>query len=344
MFDYDLPNELIAQYPLPQRDSSRLMVVDRTSGTISHHTFRDLPALLRTGDLLVRNDTRVLPARLFGYREGTRGSWEGLYVGRSPEGWWEFMARAGFRPKPGTRIVIREGEFSLIVRDTRDGRTFAEPDPQGSPEEWLPRYGSIPLPPYIRRGIAEPGDRERYQTVFAERPGSVAAPTAGLHFTPELIDRLTAAGIHSVDVTLHVGIGTFAPIRTADPLAHPIHAEWASVSPETVDRIVRTHRAGGKVIAVGTTSTRALESAAADRPEDGTGGLRAWTGETKLFIAPPWEFRAISGMITNFHLPGTTLLLMVAALAGTELLREAYETAIRERYRFYSYGDAMLVV
>lgn len=344
MFDYDLPSELIAQYPLAERDSSRLMVVDRARSSISHHTFRDLPALLRTGDLLVRNDTRVLPARLFGYREGTRGAWEGLYLGRSPEGWWEFLARSGFRPQPGTRIVIRQGEFSLVVREMRDGHTLAEPEPKGQPEEWLPRYGSIPLPPYIRRGIADASDRERYQTVFAENPGSVAAPTAGLHFTPELIDRLTAAGIHSVDITLHVGMGTFAPIRTSDPLAHPMHGEWANVTSATVDRIGRTHREGGKVIAIGTTTTRALESAARPQSETDAGGLRPWTGETKLSIAPPWKFRAISGLITNFHLPRTTLLLMVGAFAGVDLLREAYETAIAQRYRFYSYGDAMLIL
>lgn len=344
MFDYDLPGDSIAQRPLAQRDASRLMVLDRSRGSISHHTFRDLPALLRDGDLLVRNDTRVLPARLFGHREGTGGAWEGLYLGRSPEGLWEFLARSGFRARPGTRIVVREGEFSLIVRDVRDGHTLAEPDPIAPPEEMLARYGSIPLPPYIRRGVADDSDRERYQTVFAENPGSVAAPTAGLHFTPELIDRLSAAGIHSVDVTLHVGMGTFAPIRTADPLAHPIHGEWASVTSGTVDSIERTHRAGGKVIAVGTTTTRALESAALSRSPDGQTGLRAWTGETRLFIAPPWDFRAITGMITNFHLPRTTLLLMVGAFAGVDLLREAYETAVREGYRFYSYGDAMLIV
>ena len=338
LLDYDLPPHLIAQEPAADRDARRLLVVDRSTGDLHHHHFRDLPELLTPGDLLVLNDTRVLPARLVGRREKTGGKWEGLFLRETSDGLWELLAQTRGRPVTGETIVIEPGPLNLILRGRAGGHWLAEPSPRGRPAELLAASGQVPLPPYIRKGRAAAADRDRYQTVYARADGSVAAPTAGLHFTPAVLDRLQARGIGRSSVTLHVGLGTFEPMKTDDPTQHRMHAEWGEVPAATVEAVRACKARGGRVIAVGTTATRALESAARD------GELRPWSGETDIFIHPPYRFRVLDGLITNFHLPRTTLLLLVAALAGPELVKSAYAEAIREGYRFYSYGDAMLVV
>jgi S-adenosylmethionine:tRNA ribosyltransferase-isomerase len=337
-FDYDLPDRAIAQHPAARRDDSRLLVVRCTSGTLEHRTFRDLPLLLDRGDLIVLNDTKVLPARVLGRREATGGKWEGLYLSQTSNGLWEMLAQTRGYPELGSTFATDSG-LKLTLRGRTDDRHWLmEPNLPGSPLDLLARYGSIPLPPYIRKGLASEGDEERYQTVYAARAGSVAAPTAGLHFTPELFERLAEKRIETARVTLHVGLGTFAPVKVDDPAQHEIHKEWCEVGRAAVDAIAAAKARGNRVVAVGTTSTRTLESAA--RPN----GLQAFSGETGLFIRPPFDFRAADALITNFHLPRTTLLLLVGAFAGTELLRLAYAEAIAQDYRFYSYGDAMLVL
>ncbi len=338
-FDYILPEHLIAQQPAERRDESRLLVVRREAGTLEHHHFRDLPALLAAGDLLVLNDTKVLPARLVGRREQTGGKWEGLFLRGTASGLWELLAQTRGFTTPGEAIAIEPGPLRLILRDrTADRHWLVQPDPAGEPTEWLKRCGQIPLPPYIRKGRAGTADVDRYQTVFATHSGSVAAPTAGLHFTPELITRLSHEDIDTASVTLHVGLGTFEPVKAVDPTQHTIHSEWCEVAPHTVDAIQAAKARGGRVIAVGTTTTRTLESAAQ------SGELKPFSGETEIYIHPPFDFQVLDGLITNFHLPRTTLLLLVGAFASSDLLRQAYEEAIREEYRFYSYGDAMLIV
>jgi len=336
-FDYHLPEHLIAQHPAARRDESRLLVVRRDGGTLEHHTFRDLPGLLSPGDLVVLNDTKVLPARLVGRREGTGGKWEGLFL-NEVGGQWEMLARTRGHPEVGTVFVTDTGLRLTLRGRTPDRHWLMEPEPAGPAAELLGRYGHVPLPPYIRRGQDCEEDRDRYQTVYAERVGSVAAPTAGLHFTPEVLARLGERGIGTARITLHVGLGTFAPVTTADPARHAIHREWCEVSAATVEAIRAAAGRGGRVVAVGTTTTRALESAAR------SGELRPFLGETDLYIRPGFEFRVIGGLITNFHLPRTTLLLLVGAFAGGELLRSAYAEAVAREYRFYSYGDAMLVL
>lgn len=337
LFDYDLPTHLIAQLPAPERDSSRLMVLHRSNRTIETRVFRDLPDLLKPNDLLVLNDTRVVPARLIGHRAKTGGKWEGLFLREAASGQWEMLAQTKGKPSPGEAFDVDPGPFQLIFHGQSNRHWFMEPRPAGKVPDLLKQHGRMPLPPYIRKGLESEFDRVRYQTVFAETDGSIAAPTAGLHFTPSLLEQLRTKGIESTRVTLHVGLGTFEPIRAEDPLKHEMHSEWADVSQETVDAIHRCKANGGRIIAVGTTATRALESAASD------GVLRAWTGETRLFIYPPYQFKVIDGLITNFHLPRTTLLLLVGALAGMGFLEEAYRAAIEMQYRFYSYGDAMLI-
>jgi len=336
-FDYHLPEHLIAQYPVARRDESRLLVVRRETSRLEHRTFRDLPELLAPGDLLVLNDTKVLPARLVGIREETGGRWEALFLGES-DGLWEMLAHTRGHPVSGTVFVADSGLRMTLRGRTGDHHWLMEPSESGPPEEVLLRHGHIPLPPYIRKGRDEQGDAERYQTVYARQLGSVAAPTAGLHFTPEVLAGMADRGIEHAQVTLHVGLGTFAPIKADDPTKHTIHREWCEVTPEAVDAIRAAKSRGGRVIAVGTTTTRTLESAA--RPD----GLRPFRGETCLFIHSPFEFRVVDGLITNFHLPRTTLLLLVAALTGEELLQRTYAEAIAREYRFYSYGDAMLVL
>jgi S-adenosylmethionine:tRNA ribosyltransferase-isomerase len=337
-FDYDLPASLIAQEPVEPRDQARLLVVRRESRAIEHRHFFDLPDLLRPGDLLVLNDTRVLHARLLGRRAATGGKWEGLFLRAHADGTWEMLCQTRGTLKPGEVIDVEPGPFALKLLDRLpDGRWRVEPQPAGDPAGLLERFGQVPLPPYIRKGTARPADRERYQTVYARRAGAVAAPTAGLHFTPRVFDQLKRRGIGWAFVTLHVGLGTFRPVEVEDYTRHEMHREWGELSAATADAIRACKDRGGRVVAVGTTSVRVLESAAR------AGAIQSWSGETDLYIYPPYEYRVVDALVTNFHLPRTTLLLLVAALAGADLLRRAYETAVAQRYRFFSYGDAMLI-
>jgi S-adenosylmethionine:tRNA ribosyltransferase-isomerase len=336
--DYHLPEALIAQEPCPERDRSRLMVVRRAEGAIAHHVFADLPDLLAPGDLLVLNDTRVIPARLIGHRARTGGKWEGLFLRQTPDGLWELMCQTRGRLTAGEVVVVEPGGLELtLVRQTPERRWLARPHEAGAAFDLLRRYGSVPLPPYVRKGRAAAADAERYQTVYARQPGAVAAPTAGLHFTPRLFERLDERGVGRAFVTLHVGEGTFAPIKGDDITRHQMHREWGELPAATAEAMAACRSGGGRVVAVGTTSVRVLETVAA------TGAIRPWSGETELFIRPPYQFRAVDALITNFHLPRTSLLCLVSAFAGVELIRRAYRTAIAEGYRFYSYGDAMLI-
>lgn len=338
-FDYDLPKNLIAQEPCPQRDGARLLVLRRSTGEISHHHIRDLPALLNAGDLLVLNNTKVLPARLRGHRERTGGKWEGLFLGAQENRLWEILSQTRGRLESGEWLAVDSGALRLrLVAKTGEGHWLVEPSEPGSPEQVLQRFGEMPLPLYIRKGHARPADRERYQTVFAERSGSVAAPTAGLHFTPELLQHLTDSGIPHAYVTLHVGIGTFQPMEAANIAEHRMHAEWGELPADTAETIRACRRRGGRVIAVGTTTVRVLETAAR------SGSIERWSGETDLFIRPPFTFRAVDVLLTNFHLPQSSLLVLVSAFAGLQAIRRAYQAAIDQGYRFYSYGDAMLIL
>ncbi len=338
-FDYNLPPDRIAQHPCGERDGSRLLVLNRATGSLGHHRFRDLPELLDPGDLIVLNDTRVVPARLLGRRAATGGKWEGLFLRAGADGTWELIAQSGGRLRAGEWIDIDPGPLRLELIDRDANRHWlARPHPAGDAAELLARAGRIPLPPYIRRGSAAAEDAGRYQTVYAQTPGAVAAPTAGLHFTPALFQRLQERGIEQATVTLHVGLGTFQPIRGDHWQVHRMHRERCELPASTVAAIDACRRRGRRVVAIGTTTVRVLESVAADGP------VRAWSGETEIFIHPPFTFRVVDGLVTNFHLPRSTLLLMVGAFAGSDGLREAYRVAIAEEYRFYSYGDAMLIV
>jgi len=347
-YDFTLPDDLIAQYPVEPRDASRLMVVDRREGTIAHHHFEELPTFLESPDILVRNNSRVVPARLIGRRRSTGGKWEGLFLTARDDGSWEILAKTRGRPAPGEVVIVGEVEgegLPLILEGRGEGGSWVvRPLPERADEigasalALLERHGRPPLPPYIRRGIAERADEGSYQTVYASRPGSVAAPTAGLHFTEGVFAGLAAKGVEVVDATLHVGVGTFRPIEAETLDAHRMHSEWAELSPETA-RTLREHRErGGRIVAVGTTSTRTLESASA------SGTIQAFSGRTELFIQPGHVFHAVDALITNFHLPRSSLLVLVGAFAGLDLIRAAYAEAIRQRYRFFSYGDAMLIV
>jgi S-adenosylmethionine:tRNA ribosyltransferase-isomerase len=335
---YELPPERIAQTACEPRDQARLLVARREGQSLAHHHVHELPALLNPGDLLVFNDSRVLHARLLGRRQATGGKWEGLFVRALPDGAWELLCQTRGRLRPGEVIALDRGSMTLTMREPRSGIWLATPSIPGSAPQLLEQYGHLPLPPYIRKGKAGPGDAERYQTVYARQPGSVAAPTAGLHFTERLLAALAERGIDIAFVTLHVGLGTFRPVQVEDYTQHPMHAEWAEVPSATAEAIERCRARGGRIVAVGTTTVRTLESAARLAPG------AAWSGETDLFIHPSFEFRVVQGLVTNFHLPQTTLLLLVAALAGVDLTQRAYDTAIAEGYRFYSYGDAMLVL
>ncbi len=339
--DFDLPDDLIAQSPAEPRDRSRLMVLDRARGTIEHRVFADLPVLLDPRDVLARNDTRVVPARLLGHREATGGRWEGLFLRELPDGAWEILSRTRGRPAIGERVLVSNGLPLTLESRGESGSWIVRPVEEAGKTgalALLELHGQTPLPPYIRGGREGEGDRSSYQTIYARRPGSAAAPTAGLHFTPRLLDRLADRGIAFVDLTLHVGPGTFRPI-TADRIEdHVMHSEWAELSAEAVDRLRERRASDGRIVAVGTTSARTLESAAT------SGTLQPFAGETRLFIRPGHVFRGLDALITNFHLPRSSLLVLVAALAGEELVREAYAEAIRLRYRFYSYGDAMLIL
>ncbi|MGL6075905.1 MAG: tRNA preQ1(34) S-adenosylmethionine ribosyltransferase-isomerase QueA [Fimbriiglobus sp.] len=333
-FDYDLPEKLIAQEPTARREDSRLLVVRVSSQTLEHRHFRDLPDLLEAGDLIVRNDTKVLPARVIGARVKTGGRWEGLYLGEPTPGTWEMLANTRGFPDLGETFATESRLTLTLVGRTEDRHWLMTPNPPGDPAELLAKHGLMPLPPYIRKGKPSKADLERYQTTYAQTPGSVAAPTAGLHFTPALFETLAARGITAASVTLHVGLGTFAPVKASDPRDHALHAEWCEVTSETIARIHEAKR----VIAVGTTTTRTLESAARN------GELQPYRGPSDMYIYPPYDFRVIDGLITNFHLPKTTLLLLVQSLTGSDLLRRAYTEAIAAEYRFFSYGDAMLVL
>lgn len=339
LLDYELPAHLIAQEPCAERDQSRLLLLDRAGARLAHQVFLELPELLTPGDLLVLNDTKVVPARLVGRRARTGGKWEGLFLRQLPDGLWELLCQTRGRLVSGETIVVEPGALELqLVSRTPLGHWLARPTLPGQVLDLLRSHGQVPLPHYIRKGRSVPEDGARYQTVFARQPGAVAAPTAGLHFTPRVFDRLKQRGIEWAFVTLHVGLGTFEPIRSTDIAQHRLHAEWGQLPPETADAIARCRERGRRIVAVGTTSVRVLETAAA------SGDLRPWSGETALFIYPPYTFRAVDALLTNFHLPRTSLLLLVSAFAGANLVRRAYETAIEQAYRFYSYGDAMLIV
>lgn len=338
--DYDLPPHLIAQEPAAARDQSRLLVVRRAERTLAHHVFADLPELLRPGDLLVLNDTRVLHARLLGRRARTGGKWEGLFLRGLTDGVWEMLCQTRGRLTAGETLEVEPGPLKLTLT-TRlpGGRWLVQPAETGSAVELLARHGAVPLPPYIRKGHAEPVDQERYQTVYARRPGAVAAPTAGLHFTSAVFESLQRRGIEWRFVTLHVGLGTFQPIQAEDITQHRMHTECGELSEGTAAAIQICKARGGRVVAVGTTTVRVLETAARN-------GLpaKAWSGETDLYIYPPYAFGMVDALVTNFHLPRTSLLLLVAAFVGVDLTREAYHTAVARLYRFYSYGDAMLIL
>lgn len=338
-FDFDLPDDLIAARPAEPRDASRLLVVRRGAGTLEHRSFADLPDLLDPGDILARNASRVVPARLIGVREATGGAWEGLFLRETADGAWDLLASTRGRPQVGEAVIVGDGLRLILESKHEGGRWTARPEGESdSAVAQLERHGRIPLPPYIRKGRDSPEDRLRYQTVYARDPGSVAAPTAGLHFTDDLFDRLQRRGIGRVDLTLHVGIGTFRPIQVDRVEDHAMHPEWAELAPDAASTLNAWRARGGRVVAVGTTSARTLETAALD------GTIRPFLGETSAFLRPGHAFRGLDALITNFHLPRSSLLVLVSALAGVELIREAYAEAIRSGYRFYSYGDAMLIL
>jgi S-adenosylmethionine:tRNA ribosyltransferase-isomerase len=331
-FDYTLPPESIAQTPLEPRDSSRLLVLERATGTIEHAIFRDLGRFLHPSDLLVVNRTRVIPARLFA-RKPTGGRVEVLLLRHEDLLTWEVLV-GGKGLTVGKRITIENGpsaEIVEVLEGSHRRMRFAEPI-----ELYFPRVGHVPLPPYIHTPLMDP---ERYQTVYAREPGSAAAPTAGLHFTTRLMDELKSQGINFAEVTLHVGLDTFAPVTEDDPEQHQIHTEWCEVPPATVDAIANARQSGGRVIAVGTTSVRTLESAA----RNGRDAIISYSGPTNLYILPGYRFKLVDAMITNFHLPKSTLIMLVSAFAGRERILHAYDVAIHEHYRFYSFGDAMFI-
>jgi len=335
-FNFDLPEELIAQHPLEQRDHSRLLVLDKTSGNITHKRFDDILDYLVPGDVLVINNTRVIPARLFGVKEGGTAHIEVLLlkpVENRPD-CWEVLVRPGKRVKVGAKVVFGEGKMTGTVVDDTDTGRIMQFEYDGIFNEILDELGTMPLPPYIK---AKLDDQERYQTVYAKERGSAAAPTAGLHFTNELLEQVKAKGIEVVEVLLHVGLGTFRPVQVDDILSHKMHSEYYRITQEAADTINKALDEGRRIIAVGTTSTRTLESAAKD------GRVVAGDGDTSIFIYPGYQFQVLSGLITNFHLPKSTLVMLVSALAGREHVLHAYEEAVKERYRFFSFGDAMFI-
>jgi S-adenosylmethionine:tRNA ribosyltransferase-isomerase len=342
-YDYTLPRDLIAQHPLFRRSDARLMVVRRDTGEISHAHVRDLAEILRASDCLVFNDTKVIPARLVGRRDRTGARWTGLFLSADEHGVWQILSKTRGKLEPGESIVVLSWDLrqtiTLRLLTKLDGGVWAaRPEPLGQPLDILERVGRVPLPPYIRDGEMVEEDIEKYQTVYARQPGAVAAPTAGLHFTPELLAELTSRGIEQQRLTLHVGIGTFRPI-TADRLdEHPMHSEWCSLLAEVAANLQACRQNGRRIVAVGTTAVRTLETAAA------SGEIQPFAGETTLFIRPPFQFHATDALLTNFHLPRSTLLILVRTFGGDELIRRAYAAAVEERYRFFSYGDAMLIV
>ena len=334
-FDFRLPEELIAQTPLERRDASRLLTLDKSTGAVGHHHFYDLPQFLRPGDCLVLNDSRVLPARLIG-RRPTGGVCEVLLLVDRGDHLWECLVRPGRKLRPGAQVIFGDGQLTATVEtELEDGKRVVRFHYQGIFLEILEQLGKMPLPPYIK---AELEDQERYQTVYSKVVGSAAAPTAGLHFTPELLAQVHEMGVKVCYVTLHVGLGTFRPVKAEEITDHEMHSEFCQISQETADIINQTKADGGRVICVGTTSCRTIESFAA---EDGTMSERS--GWTNIFIYPGYRFKVLDALITNFHLPQSTLIMLVSALAGREHVLSAYETAVRERYRFFSFGDAMMI-
>jgi S-adenosylmethionine:tRNA ribosyltransferase-isomerase len=340
-FDYYLPAELIAQTPLEPRDASRLMSLDRATGRTEHHHFPDILDFLRSGDLVVFNQSRVIPARLYGRRRDTSGKVELLLLRRESPGVWETLGKPGRRLRPGTILVMEspEGDLQLEV-------TVLDSDAEGikrvqlSTEEGIDRLGEVPLPPYIHEKLEDP---ERYQTVYARQPGSVAAPTAGLHFTAGLLERIRTLGVEQTFVTLHVGLDTFRPVQGEDPTRHPIHTEYFQVSEEAARSLNQARREHRRIIAVGTTSVRVLEQLGRDADRSGRHELDPITGQANIFILPGHDFRLVDAMITNFHLPRSTLLMLVSAFAGRDNILDAYREAIARRYRFFSFGDAMVM-
>ena len=335
-FYYDLPPELIAQTPLEKRDESRLLCLDKATGEWSHHHFYELPDFLRAGDCLILNNSRVLPARLLGHRLPGGGACEVLLLQDKGDKVWECLVRPGKHLREGARVSFGDGELTAEIAEVLpDGNRLVRFDYNGIFLEVLERLGKMPLPPYIKEELQ---DQERYQTVYSKEVGSAAAPTAGLHFTPELLQRIADKGVSLAYVTLHVGLGTFRPVKEDNIEDHPMHAEFCIVSQETADIVNRTHANGGRVISVGTTSCRTLESFTG---EDGI--LQPKSGWTDIFIYPGYRFKAIDALVTNFHLPESTLIMLVSALAGRENVLRAYEEAVKERYRFFSFGDAMFI-
>lgn len=335
-FYYELPQELIAQDPLEDRSGSRLLCLDRASKTVSHHVFREIIDMLEPGDCLVLNDTKVIPARLMGSKVGTDAKIEVLLLKRLEDRVWETLVKPGKKAKPGTNISFGDGLLTgEVLEVVEDGNRRIRFDYEGIFEEILDRLGQMPLPPYITHQLK---DKNRYQTVYAKHDGSAAAPTAGLHFTKELLEKIREKGVQIVRITLHVGLGTFRPVKAENITEHHMHSEYYVVEEDAARKINETKQKGGRVIPVGTTSCRTLESAAG---EDGI--LQAGSGWTDIFIYPGYQFRVTDCLITNFHLPESTLLMLVSALAGREQIMAAYEEAVRERYRFFSFGDAMFI-
>ena len=336
-FFYDLPEELIAQDPLEDRTASRLLVLNRETGAVEHKIFSDVIDYLNEGDCLVINNTRVIPARLIGEKEGTGGKVEVLLLKRRANDVWETLVKPGKKLRPGARVTFGDGRLKAeILEIAEEGNRLVRFYYEGIFEEILDSLGEMPLPPYITHKLE---DKEMYQTVYAKYDGSAAAPTAGLHFTKELLNKIEEKGIKIASITLHVGLGTFRPVKVDDVNNHHMHTEWYEVNAEAADIINETKRNGGRVICVGTTSCRTIESVA-----DENGYMKAKTGETDIFIYPGYKFKVMDGLITNFHLPESTLVMLVSAFAGKENVLSAYETAVKERYRFFSFGDAMLII
>lgn len=336
-FAFDLPQELIAQDPLEDRSASRLLVLDKHTGDFSHHIFKEVIDYLNPGDCLVLNNTKVIPARLLGEREGTGAHVEVLLLKRKEANVWETLVKPGKKCRPGTRLSFGNGLLKAEVLEVvEEGNRLIRFEYEGIFEEVLDKLGEMPLPPYITHKLQ---DKNRYQTVYAKYEGSAAAPTAGLHFTKELLRQIEEKGVKIAYVTLHVGLGTFRPVKEDNVLEHHMHSEFYQVSEEAADMINRTKEAGGRVICVGTTSCRTIESAA-----DAMGKVQAGSDNTQIFIYPGYQFKVLDGLITNFHLPESTLVMLVSALAGREHVLNAYQEAIKEKYRFFSFGDAMLII
>ena len=334
-FYYDLPKERIAQTPVEPRDHSRLLVMDRFTGEMEHRHFYDIVDYLHPGDLLVINDSRVLPARLYGYKEDTGAHMELLLLEQKENMVWECLAKPGKKAKPGVKLIFGDGLLTgEVVEVKEDGNRMVKFTCDGNFYSVLDQIGQMPLPPYITEKLQ---DKERYQTVYSKELGSAAAPTAGLHFTPELMDKIRAMGVDFASVTLHVGLGTFRPVKAQEVAEHKMHSEHCLLPKETAEKILKTKAKGGRVIAVGTTSCRTLESVATF-----TGQIQPWEGYTDIFIYPGYEFKVLDGLITNFHLPESTLIMLVSAFAGREHILHAYEEAVKLEYRFFSFGDACL--